>query len=99
MYFIENDLKVVLEAIEESMTFTGDDIAEPQNWNLNVNVSVQELIDKEPEKANTIRYTIKVLEALGYIKFKQGDYLTITDITASGLKLIMSKLHQIEFNC
>ena len=99
MLFKDYDLNSVLGAIEESMTFTGEDIANPSDWNLNVNVSVQELIDKEPEKANTIRYVIKVLETLDYIKFHTGDYSTITGITDKGLRLILSKLHQIEFNC
>lgn len=98
MQFKDYELNSVLEAIEENMSFVGDNIANPTDWNLNVKVSIQELIDKEPEKANTVRYIVKVLDSLGYISFSQCDYSTITGVTASGLKLIMSKLHQIEFN-
>ena len=98
MQFKDYELNSVLQAIEDSMSFAGEDIANPTNWNLNVNVRVQKLIDQEPEKANTIRYIVKVLDSLGYISFSQCDYSTITGVTASGLKLIISKLHQIEFN-
>lgn len=97
MTFNESNLDTVLRSIEESIHFSGEEISDPQNWNLKVDLSVQDIINKSPNKAEKIRYTIKTLEMIGYIEFGHCDYTTISHITATGLKFLFLRLHNIKF--
>lgn len=97
MTFNESNLDIVLEAIEENLHFCGEELSEPQNWNFKLNLPVQDVINKSPIESEKIRYTIKTLEAIGYIKFSNGNYSIIEGITPSGLKYLFSRLHNINF--
>lgn len=96
MTFNKSNLDIVLKSIEEAIHFRGEDISNPQDWNLSVGLKVQDVISKSPQEAEKIRYTIKILETIGYIKFKTGDYSVIENITSSGLKFLFLKLHNID---
>ena len=97
MTFIESNLDIVLKAIEENLSFCGEELSEPQNWDFKLNLPVQDIIDKSPNETEKIKYTIKTLEVMGYIKFANGNYSVINGITSSGLKYMFSRLHNIEF--
>lgn len=97
MTFNESNLDIVLKSIEESIHFSGDNISDPQNWNLKVDLAVQDIINKSPNEADKIRYTIKTLEMIGYIEFGHYDYSTIAHITSTGLKFLFLRLHNIKF--
>lgn len=96
MTFNESNLDIVLKSIEENLHFCGKELSEPQNWNLKLNLSVQDIINKSPSESEKIRYTIKTLEVMGYIKFSNSDYSIIDDITPSGLRYMFSRLHNIK---
>ncbi len=97
MTFNESNLDIVLKSIEENLHFSGKEISDPQNWNLQLNLKVQDIINKSPNEAEKIRYTIKTLEMLGYIEFGYGDYSIIKTIMPNGLKFLFSRLHNINF--
>lgn len=97
MTFNESNLDIVLKSIEESLHFSGEDISDPQSWDLEVDLPVQNIINKSPNEADKIRYTIKTLEIIGYIEFGYGDYSVIKDISSSGLKFLFSRLHNVNF--
>ncbi len=97
MTFNESNLDIVLRSIEESIHFSGEEISEPQNWNLKVNLAVQDIINKSPNEAEKIRYTIKTLEMIGYIEFAHCDYSVISGITPIGLKFLFLRLHNVNF--
>lgn len=98
MTFNKSNLDIVLSAIEEKLSFKGTNLSEPQDWNFQLDLKVQDIINKSPNESDKIRYVIKTLELLGYITFPHGNYSVISDITPKGLKLLFSKLHNIEFN-
>lgn len=97
MTFNESNLTIVLNAIEEKLHFAGNNLSSPQDWNFQIGLSVQDVIDKSPKEADKIRYTIKTLEMFEYIKFKNGDYSIIDSITPKGLKYLFLKVHNIDF--
>ena len=97
MTFNESNLDIVLKSIEESIHFSGEEMSDPQNWNLKVDLPVQDIINKSPNEAEKIRYTIKTLEMIGYIEFGHGDYSTISHVTATGLKFLFLRLYNIKF--
>lgn len=97
MIYQETCLEIVLKSIEKNLCFTGNDLSKPTNWNLELNLSVQDIINESPKETDKIRYIIKTLECMNYIKFKQGDYSIIENITPNALKFIFSQLHKIDF--
>lgn len=97
MTFNGSNLDIVLRSIEESICFSGEELSEPQNWNLQLNLKVQDIINKSPNEAERIRYIIKTFEIIGYIEFGYGDYSIIKNITPNGLKFLFSRLHNINF--
>lgn len=98
MTFNTSNLEIVLSTIEENLEFQGDNIKEPQSWNLKLGLPVQKIIDKSPSEIEKLRYTIKALELFGYIQFSNSDYSIIDQITTKGLKLIFSYNHNIKFD-
>lgn len=90
-------LETILKTIEEKLTFKGNDLSNPTDWNLELNLPVQEIINKSPKEIDKIRYIIKMLEIMDYIKFKHGDYSVIENLTANGFKFLVFQLHQIDF--
>lgn len=74
MTFNGSNLDIVLKAIEESMRFSDEELSEPQNWNLQLNLKVQDIINKSSNEAERIQYIIKTFEMMGYIEFGYGDY-------------------------
>lgn len=97
MTFNESNLEIVLKSLEENICFSGEELSQPQNWNFQLNLKVQDIINKSPNEAEKIRYTIKTIEMLGYIEFEHGDYSVIKTITPNGLKFLFSRLHNINF--
>lgn len=97
MDFNKSNLTIVLDAIEEKLHFCGNDLSSPKDWNLSIGLSVQDIIDKSPKEAEKIRYAIKVLEILDYIKFKNGDYSIIDGITPLGIKYIFRTKYGVDF--
>ena len=97
MDFNKSNLTIVLDAIEEKLCFVGNDLSSPQDWNFQIGLPVQDIIDKSPKESEKIRYAIKVLEVLGYIKFKNEDYSVIDDITSLGLKYLFRSKYGIDF--
>lgn len=65
MTFNSSNLEIVLSTLEENLKFQGDTIKEPKNWNLNLRLPVQKIIDKSPSEIEKLRYTIKALELFG----------------------------------
>ena len=97
MTFNESNLDIVLRSIEESINFYGEEISKPQNWDFKLDLKIQDIINKSPNEAEKIRYTIKTLQMIGYIEFGNSDYSIISHITPSGLKFLFSRLHNINF--
>lgn len=97
MVYQETCLEIVLNAIEEKLHLTGNDLSSPSDWNFELNLPVQDIINKSPKEADKIKYIIKTFEVMNYIKFKHGDYSIIENITSSGLKYLFFQLHEIDF--
>ena len=97
MTFNESNLDIVLRSIEESLHFSGEEISKPQNWDFKLNLKVQDIIDKSPNEAEKIRYTIKTLQMIGYIEFGHSDYSIISHVTPNGFKFLFLRLHNIDF--
>lgn len=97
MTFNDTNLKTVLLAIEESISFNGDDITNPSKWDFKINLDVHSILNKSPNEKDKLRYVIKTLQLLGYIGFANSDYSLITSITPTGLKFLFKELHNIDF--
>ena len=95
MKFNQSVLDHVLTQIENNLKFKGEDLKDTQSWNFKLNLKVQDIIDSRVNEAETIRYTIKILSMLGYIRFAHCDYSVISDITEQGIRLILKRKYEV----
>lgn len=98
MTFNEEDLQIVLKAIEEEIHFRNKNISSKTGWELSLNLKVEDLIRKYPEKEESILYTIKILDEFDYIKCDITNELIIGNITPHGLRFLLFRLYGINFN-
>ena len=96
MQFIPDTLNLVLAAIENNMKFPDGDITQATTWNAQIELKVQDLINENSDKAESIMYVIRTLELLHYITFNKLNHSIIDGITEKGLSLIFEKLHNIK---
>lgn len=96
MQFIPDTLNLVLSAIENNMKFPDGDITQVTIWNVQIELKVQDLIDENPNKKESIMYIIRTLELLHYITLDKLDHSIIDGVTEKGLSLIFEKLHNIK---
>ena len=96
MQFIPDTLNLVLSAIENNMKFPDGDITQVTTWNVQIELKVRDLIDENPNKAESIMYVIRTLELLHYITLDKLDHSIIDGVTEKGLSLIFEKLHNIK---
>lgn len=96
MQFIPDTLNLVLSAIENNMKFPDGDITQAITWNVQIELKIQDLINENPDKAESIMYVIRTLELLHYIALDHTDHSIIDGITDKGLSLIFEKLHNIK---
>lgn len=98
MIFNQQLFSSILNQIEENLSFEEDDISTPHDWNLRLNLKVQDIFDRHSKNdKNEIKYIIEVLDIMDCIKFATNDHSIIGGITAKGYWFIFSYLHNIEF--
>lgn len=97
MTFNHESILVVLEEIEKAISFKGSDLSNPQDWNFELNLSIEDIIKRSPNESDNIRYVIKIFEMLGYITFKCSNFSIIQSITDKGIKFLFSEIHNVKF--
>jgi hypothetical protein len=97
MTFNHESIIVILEEIEKAISFKGSDLSDPQDWNFELNLPVEDIIKRSPNESDNIRYVIKIFEMLGYITFKCDDFSIIQSVTDKGIRFLFSEIHNVKF--
>lgn len=58
----QSNLDTILRSIEESIHLSGEEISDLQNWNLKLDLSVQNIINISPNEAEKSDIQLKLLK-------------------------------------
>ena len=97
MTFNDSNLELVLSTIEENLHFDGEGIFDAKDWVLSLNLDIQDIINKSPNEVDKIKYIIKVMNQLGYLRFANNKHNIIEFITEKGYRFMFLRLHNIDF--
>ena len=98
MTFNKSLFESILQIIEENLSFEEGGISTSHDWSLKINLKVQDIFDKHPEKENEVKYIVEILDIMNCIQFASNDHSVIGGITEKGYKFIFSYLHNINFD-
>lgn len=98
MKFNPQTFEFVMNNILLKLHFNGNDISSVQDWNISINLSVQDLINARPSETDEIRFILRCLEIADIIKFKSGNMSIIESLTPNGYKWVLKNKYKMQLD-